>query len=304
MTRPATCRWRSKTRVRASTPELHADIFTPFMRGDGSRSRQGGGSGLGLAVAIADAHGGRVYHRAAPAAASSSNCRASSRAGCLRAGVHRVRPDWRRSHPFPRVGDRQLLAQLDAQCLPRRDRLRTGSGHGRGQQRLLVAQRQSASSCSSVPGRSHCPLCSSNPRRLRVSALSGAASSCRLSTSRVRAAGARLFQQQQAGTGAGPCSSHGALLCRQLQPAAHITSGQASWAAATCEQLLVVVARRGEVVALRLRCSAVRQYPLVEHVQPHQSPLQAARAQLARPASPRRGTRPAAAWRFPPRSCC
>lgn len=44
-------------------PELHADIFTPFMRGDGSRSRQGGGSGLGLAVvkAIADAHGGRVY---------------------------------------------------------------------------------------------------------------------------------------------------------------------------------------------------------------------------------------------------
>ncbi|WP_313442928.1 ATP-binding protein [Stenotrophomonas sp.] len=44
-------------------PALHAEIFHPFMRADGSRSRQGGGSGLGLAVvkAIADAHGGRVY---------------------------------------------------------------------------------------------------------------------------------------------------------------------------------------------------------------------------------------------------
>jgi len=44
-------------------PALHADIFNPFMRGDGSRSRLGGGSGLGLAVvkAIADAHGGQVY---------------------------------------------------------------------------------------------------------------------------------------------------------------------------------------------------------------------------------------------------
>ncbi|MBN4958945.1 ATP-binding protein [Stenotrophomonas maltophilia] len=44
-------------------PGLHVDIFTPFMRADGSRSRQGGGSGLGLAVvkAIADAHGGHAY---------------------------------------------------------------------------------------------------------------------------------------------------------------------------------------------------------------------------------------------------
>ncbi|KAG1455225.1 hypothetical protein G6F57_015336 [Rhizopus arrhizus] len=69
-------------------PALHADIFTPFMRADGSRSRQGGGSGLGLAVvkAIADAHGGR----------------ASWRPAC--AGEHQARPDWHRSHPFPRAG--------------------------------------------------------------------------------------------------------------------------------------------------------------------------------------------------------
>jgi len=53
-------------------PELHADIFSPFMRADGSRSRQGGGSGLGLAVvkAIADAHGGRVYCTAGNAGGS------------------------------------------------------------------------------------------------------------------------------------------------------------------------------------------------------------------------------------------
>lgn len=43
-------------------PNVSAQIFEPFLRGDGSRSRQRGGSGLGLAVvkAIADAHGGRV----------------------------------------------------------------------------------------------------------------------------------------------------------------------------------------------------------------------------------------------------
>jgi two-component system sensor histidine kinase AdeS len=44
-------------------PNVSAQIFEPFLRGDGSRSRQRGGSGLGLAVvkAIADAHGGRVF---------------------------------------------------------------------------------------------------------------------------------------------------------------------------------------------------------------------------------------------------
>ncbi len=49
-------------------PALSANIFDPFMRGDGSRSRQRGGSGLGLAVvkAIADAHGGRVSCTASP----------------------------------------------------------------------------------------------------------------------------------------------------------------------------------------------------------------------------------------------
>jgi hypothetical protein len=51
-----------------------------------------------------------------------------------------------------------------------------------------------------------------------------------------------------------------------------------------------VVARRGEVVALRLRCIAIGQHLLVQHLQPRQPRFNPRGLSWASPASPRRGT--------------
>jgi hypothetical protein len=114
-----------------------------------------------------------------------------------------------------------------------------------------------------------------------------------LSTSRAQfgAALRSLFQQQQAGAGTQVTLQQPrcALPCGQLQPAAHIARGQGQLQPPR-EQLLIVVARRGEVVALRLRCIAIGQHLLVQHLQPRQPALQPARAQLGQPGRPQRGT--------------
>jgi len=64
-----------------------------------------------------------------------------------------------------------------------------------------------------------------------------------------------LFQQQQPGAGTQVTLQQPGrtLLCGQLQPGAHIAHRQIQLRSRHIEQLLVMVACRGEVVALRLR---------------------------------------------------
>jgi hypothetical protein len=115
-------------------PELHTDIFTrscaPTARAR-ARAAAAGSAWPWSRPSPMHTVAASTARRAAPAAAaSSSNCRASRRAGCLRAQVcaERGQIGIDRIH-FLALVHRQLLAQLQAQRLPRRHRLRTGSGH-------------------------------------------------------------------------------------------------------------------------------------------------------------------------------
>ena len=222
---------------------------------------------------------------AAAAAVSSSNCRASSRT-CVRRCAPSA-PDWRRSHPFPHAAAPATAGEaayaMPAMPVP----LRTGSGHGRRQQYLLVAQRQPiAAVLQQRPRAQPLPTLRQQAAQAAGFALSAAASSCRLSTSRARSSARRCAacssNSRPALARRSPFSSHGARCSAGSfnQPRTS-RAGRLSWVAATVNNCWV--ARGSEVIPLCLRGVAVREYPLVEHAQPRQPALETTRTQLGQP---------------------